>query len=197
MDKPVVGILLFNEVEVLDFAGPYEVFANAMEEMTSLYEVITIGETTKPIHARYGLTVVPAYDFETAPAVDILIVPGGYGAEHIEIKNQVLLDWIRYQAQRVTIVASVCTGAFLLAEAGLLKGKKATTHWLDYNKLQQDYPEVEVIRDVRFVDEQRILTAGGISAGLDLALHIVARISGKDIAQATARRMEIKYESLV
>jgi transcriptional regulator GlxA family with amidase domain len=191
--KIKVAILLFNEVELLDFAGPYEVFANAFQEGEALYNVFTVGEKSTTIKARYGLKVTPDYDFQNAPDSDILVVPGGYGAEHIEIKNPVLLQWIMQQKKKVQIVASVCTGAFLLAEAGLLNGLKATTHWLDYERLQDEYPEIEVVRDVRFIDQGNVITAGGISAGITMALYIVERLSGAEVARVTARRIEIEY----
>jgi transcriptional regulator GlxA family with amidase domain len=194
MTKPFsVAILLFNEVELLDFAGPYEVFANTMQEGQALYEVFTVGEKSTTLKARYGLKVIPDYDFQTAPVADIIVIPGGYGAEHLEIRNPVVLEWIRQQKSKAGIVSSVCTGAFLLAEAGLLNGKKATTHWLDYDRLEKEYPQIAVIRDTRFVDEGNIITAGGISAGITMALHIVGKLSGADVAIATARRMEYDY----
>ena len=122
-----VGILLFNEVEVLDFAGPFEVFSLAEheQEKQKLFNVITIGENENLIQARNGLQVKPDYTFDTHLKLDVLIVPGGYGAEEIEIKNQCLLDWISKQKKQVKLIVSVCTGALLLAECGLLDGKRA------------------------------------------------------------------------
>jgi transcriptional regulator GlxA family with amidase domain len=191
--KHKVAILLFNEVEVLDFAGPYEVFANVFQKGEALYEVFTVAEKIDVIKARYGLKVIPDYDFQTAPEADILVVPGGYGAEHIEIRNPVVLEWIRQQKQKAGIVSSVCTGAFLLAEAGLLNGRQATTHWLDYDRLQNEYPQIEIVRDIKFVDQDDIITAGGISAGITMALHILEKLSGTEVARTTARRMEFDY----
>jgi transcriptional regulator GlxA family with amidase domain len=194
MNKRKVAILLFNEVEVLDFAGPYEVFANARQDGDALYDVFTVGEKAEMISARYGLKVTPEYDFHSAPDADIVVVQGGYGAEHIEIKNPVVLGWIRAQKAKAAIISSVCTGAFLLAEAGLLNGLRATTHWLDYDRLEEEYPDISVIRNQKYIDQGTIITAGGISAGITMALHIVKRLSGEKVAADTARRMEFAFE---
>jgi transcriptional regulator GlxA family with amidase domain len=188
--KIKVGIFLFNEVEVLDFAGPFEVFSIASKNKEKLFEVVTIGQRGDIISARNGLKVLPSTKFSDNPAFDILIIPGGYGAEEIEIKNKVVLNWIKEQQAKVKILASVCTGALLLAEAGILNGKKVTTHWMDLDRLETDYPQVEVIRNVKFVDEGNLLTSGGISAGINLSFHIVKKLVGADIAISTAKRME-------
>ena len=192
MNQKIVGILLFNEVEVLDFAGPYEVFsiATAKDSKDKLFRVITIAERKEPISARNGLKVLPDYDFFDCPKLDILIIPGGFGAEEIEIHNKTLLPWIQARANDTAIVASVCTGAFLLAEAGLLNGKKATTHWMDADRLEKDYPEILVQRNVKYVDEDPIFTAGGISAGIHLSFYLLKKLVGETIASYTAKRME-------
>lgn len=192
MQQKTVGIFLFNEVEVLDFAGPFEVFSLAESENSSerAFRVCTIARTNAPVRARNGLTVLPAYDFSSAPKLDLLIVPGGYGAEEIEIREPETIRWLQSMAGQVEIVASICTGAFLFAEAGLLNGKKATTHWMDLDRLEREYPAVQVQRNTRFVDEGAILTSGGISAGIDLSLYLVKRLLGESAAQKTARRME-------
>jgi transcriptional regulator GlxA family with amidase domain len=191
-----VGILLFNEVEVLDFAGAFEVFSLAEEPQTraKLAGVCTIAQSREIISARNGLKVMPDYDFEDAPGLDLLIVPGGYGAEEIEIKNEVLLAWLKKRAESTPIVASVCTGAFLLAKAGLLGDRRATTHWMDCDRLEREYPEVSVQRVVKYVDEGNILTSGGISAGIDLCFYLLTRLFGADIARQTAKRMEYEIE---
>ena len=187
-----VGILIFNEVEVLDFAGPFEVFsiATAEDKQSKLFCVKTIAETKKTISARNGLKVTPDYDFIDCPSLDILIIPGGYGAEEIEIHNHRLLSWIQQRAADTPIVASVCTGAFLLAEAGLLNGKRATTHWMDIDRLEREYPKLSVQRNVKFVDEGSILTAGGISAGINLSFYLLKKLYGDAVANETAKRME-------
>jgi transcriptional regulator GlxA family with amidase domain len=167
-----VGILLFNQVEVLDFAGPFEVFSvTTGKQLTDKpFFVYTVAQTKNPIQARNGLTVVPDYDFKSAPDFDILIIPGGYGAEEVEINNPTVLEWISRSAKKASITASVCTGAFLLAKAGLLNGKSATTHWMDIDRLKKEFPEIRVLEDKKFVDEESIMTSGGISAGIDMSL---------------------------
>ncbi|WP_163410814.1 DJ-1/PfpI family protein [Flavobacterium ajazii] len=188
--KLKVGIFIFNEVEVLDFAGPFEVFSLAEKDNEKLFKVITISENGEMITTRNGLKVQPDASFEQNPDIDILIIPGGYGAEEIEIKNKKVLEWIKTQNEKVQILASVCTGAFLLAEAGLLDHKKATTHWMDIPRLEKEYPAITVIKNTRFVDEDAIITAGGISSGINMSFHIIKKLHGLQIAEATAKRME-------
>jgi transcriptional regulator GlxA family with amidase domain len=201
--KPVtrhwfVGILLFDEVEVLDFAGPFEVFsltAPLCDGEPQPFSVKTISETGTPVKARHGLIVHPDYGFENAPPLDILIVPGGPGAREREIHNDRLIQWIGDRVHEVKLLASVCTGALLLAKTGLLNGKRATTHWASYQRLQEEFPEVTVERGIKFVDEGSLVTSGGISAGIDMSFHIVKRLLGADIAAKTARRME--YDPII
>ena len=196
MDKVwQVGILIFNEAEVLDIAGPFEVFSIATNETgTKAFNVKTVAETKKIMHARNGLKIEPDYSFDDAPNFDILIVPGGYGAEEIEIHNNKLLNWIKERANSVEILASVCTGAFLLAKAGLLDGKNATTHWIDIDRFDKDFSNVCVQRDVKFIDEGSIITSAGISAGINMSFHIIQRLLGVEIARKTAKRMEYDIE---
>ena len=185
-------ILLFNEVEVLDFAGPFEVLSLAEEPQTKqkLIQVCTVAQKKELIRTRNGLQVMPDFDFSDLPPVDLLMIPGGYGAEEIEIHNTALLEWLRFQANQTPIIASVCTGAFLLATVGLLDGKRATTHWMDLDRLEKDYPAIDVQRGVKFVDEGNILTSGGISAGIELSFHLLSRLFGATIPRQTAKRME-------
>lgn len=191
MQQKTVGIFLFNEVEVLDFAGSFEVFSLAESENSErAFRVCTVARTNAPVRARNGLTVLPEFDFSSAPKLDLLIVPGGYGAEELEIREPETIRWLQSMAGQVEIVASICTGAFLFAEAGLLNGKKATTHWMDLDRLEREYPAVQVQRNTRFVDEGALLTSGGISAGIDLSLYLVQRLLGAPAAMKTARRME-------
>ena len=189
-----VGILVFNEVEVLDFAGPFEVFSVTESEGKKRFKVVLIGEKLEPISARNNFKIIPNKSFNDNFELDILIIPGGYGAEKIEIKNKKVLNWIKEKSKTVEILASICTGAMLLAECGILNYKKATTHWMDIDKLEKEYPEIEVIRNTKFVDQGNILTSAGISAGIDLSFHIVKRILGSEIAKNTAKRMEYEIE---
>jgi transcriptional regulator GlxA family with amidase domain len=187
-----VGILLFNEAEVLDFAGPFEVFSITTYPGSpeKLFSVSTISENGEIIKARNGLKVKPDYSFVNAPGFDILIVPGGHGAEEIEIYNGKLLNWLVDRSKKVDILASVCTGAFLLAKANLLDGKEATTHWMDIDKLEREYPKIHVKRDTKFVDQGSIMTAGGISAGINMSLYIISKLVNVEVARYTAKRME-------
>ena len=136
------------------------------------------------------MKIQPDYDFYDAPRFDILIIPGGYGAEEIEIHNPKIINWIKNNMNNVDIMASVCTGAFLLAEAGLLDGKQATTHWMDIDRLEKEYTKVNVQRNVKFVDENPIITSGGISAGINMSFYIIKKLLGEEIANVTAERME-------
>lgn len=193
MIKPfAVGIFLFNEVEVLDFAGPFEVFSLAEYPGTKekVFKVVTISEKDTLLSARNGLKVKADFLFHNHPPLDVLIVPGGYGAEKIEIENPVALRWIQSAAEKTPLIASVCTGAFLLAKAGVITDQKVTTHHLDQDDLAQRYPRLTVLRDQRYVDAGRVVTSGGISAGIEMSLYLVARLAGEEISRATRRRME-------
>ena len=187
-----VGILIFNEVEVMDFAGPFEVFSitENNERNGNAFEVYTIARIKELIRARNGLKIQPDYDFHDAPQFDILIIPGGYGAEEIEIHNQETIDWLKKSFAQVQIMASVCTGAFLLAEAGLLDGRQATTHWMDIDRLEERYSKISVLREVKYVDAYPVITSGGISAGINMSFYIVKKLLGSEIAKTTAKRME-------
>lgn len=194
MKRWKVGILLFDDVEVLDFAGPFEVFAVTTAkhddgELYSPFEVTTISEDGQMITARNGLKVQPDYSFGTAPAYDLLVIPGGMGTRGL-VHNKVVVAWIAEQFAEVQWMTSVCTGAFLLAEADLLEGKRATTHWASIERMRETYPTVIVEEDVKFVDEDRIVTSAGISAGINMAFHMVNRLLGKEVAKETARTME-------
>ncbi|MDF2885760.1 MAG: transcriptional regulator containing an amidase domain and an AraC-type DNA-binding domain [Lacrimispora sp.] len=193
-----VGILLFNEVELLDFAGPFEVFSITAYPNCDKkpFTVNTVAQTKDLISVRNGLKVLPDYDFINSPCFDILLIPGGYGAEEIEIHNEILINWIRDKASECHIIASVCTGSFLLAEAGILDGKRATTHWMDISRLEREYSKVKIQRGVKFVDENTIITSGGISAGINMSFYLLIRLVGKEIAIATAKRMEYDIDIL-
>ncbi|MEK8131611.1 DJ-1/PfpI family protein [Paenibacillus filicis] len=193
-----VGILLFDGVEVLDFAGPFEVFAvttinRGKAEAYKPFEVSTISETGKLITATNGLKITPDYSLDNAPYFDLLVVPGGMGTRR-EINNPILLDWISKRNQEVKWMTSVCTGAFLLAKNGLLNDKRATTHWASIERLRNEYPSITVVEHVKFMDEGRIVTSAGISAGIHMAFHMVRRLLGTKAAEETARFMEFDID---
>ncbi len=196
-----VGILMFDEVEVLDFAGPFEVFALASVQQgddteQKAFRVVTVSEKRGQVTARNGLKVTTDYGFDDHPALDVLIVPGGYGAEEIAIHSEATLAWIKQQAAAAELTASVCTGALLLAKVGLLDGLEATTHWMDIDRLRREYPQVNVRGAIRYIDQGSIVTSGGISAGIDMSLHLVERLCGTDVARKTAKRMEYEWRTV-
>ncbi|MGG4443040.1 DJ-1/PfpI family protein [Brevibacillus fortis] len=187
-----VGIFIFDDVEVLDFAGPLEVFSVTSMENDSHtpFLVKTVSEKGNMIQTLNGLKVQPDYSFDNMPVFDILIIPGGVGAREREVHNEQVINWIREQMQQVELMASVCTGAFLLAKAGLLTGKKATTHWASLERLEKEFPEVIVQKGVKFIDEGNIVTSAGISAGINMSFHIIKRLVGAEVAEQTAKTME-------
>ena len=193
----IVAILIFDDVEVLDFCGPFEVFSTARlagetNDEARLFEVVTIAEEARTIRCRGGLLVQPHHTIAAHPVLDILVIPGGWGTRR-ERRNDRLLDWIVDQDRSTKITASVCTGAFLLAERGLLDGRRATTHCASIEWMRQQYPDVLMVEDERVVDAGHIVTSAGVSAGIDMALHLVSRLHGRETAGWTARRMEYAW----
>jgi transcriptional regulator GlxA family with amidase domain len=193
-----VGILIFDDVEVLDFCGPFEVFSTARpagihDDESRLFQVVTIAERSTVITCRGGLLVQPHYTLADHPPLDILVIPGGQGTRR-ERHNRTLLDWIARQDQHAELTTSVCTGAFLLAERGLLDKHRATTHWYSIEWMRATYPAIEMVADERVVDEGHVITSAGVSAGIDMSLHVVARLYGVETARWTARRMEYDWE---
>lgn len=195
MSSPrTVGILVFDEVEVLDFSGPFEVFSVAgRRDELELFDVFLIAEKAEPVLARSGFSVNPRYTLETSPPTDIIVVPGGYGTR-AEMDNRTVLEWIARRAPEAEIVLSVCTGSILLAAAGLLDGLSATTHHSAFDLLEATAPKARVERTKRLVDNGRLVLAAGISAGLDMALYVVARLHGADVAEEAARYMEYDWD---
>ena len=191
-----IGILLFPEVEVLDFAGPFEVFSVASRIAAKVlgkapFTVSLIGPGSAPVLARHGMGVVPHLSFSQADDINLLIVPGGVVDGVLEDVNT--LDWVAKAARRAALVASVCTGAFVLAKLNLVDGLPVTTHWEDIPLLRAGYPALEVREGVPYVDNGRIVTSAGISAGIGMSLHLVERILGTRWAVATARQMEYDW----
>lgn len=193
-----IGIYIFDGIEVLDFAGPYEVFTCASRVAallnpgaTAPFRVVTIGQSAASVRARAGLELIPEADFSNAAQPDILIVPGG--VVDAELDKPAVIAWIAATAHKSELVASVCTGAFLLAQAGVIVEEEVTTHWDDIDGLQAMFPRLRVQRERRWIDHGRVVTSAGISAGTDMALHLVARLGGRELAVATARRMEYDW----
>jgi transcriptional regulator GlxA family with amidase domain len=187
-----VGILIFPDVELLDFAGPHEAFSAAGTYDEPLFDVFTVAERPGELLSRNGLRVVPDYTFEDVPKIDILVVPGGRGTRR-EIDNPRLIEWIRAVAGETQLTTSVCTGSFLVAKAGLLDGARATTHWGSIERMREMFPGTEVLEGVRWVDDDAIITSAGVSAGIDMSLHAIERLCGPEAAESSARLMEYDY----
>lgn len=194
-----VGIYLFDDVEVLDFAGPFEVFSTASRVKLRTepaapqpFDVFTVAARLAPVHARGGLVVQPAFTITDHPPIDVLVVPGGVVSA--EMQRAEVLAWITRVAGGATVTASVCTGAFLLGQAGLFHGKTVTTHWEDIADLRMLLPDVTVQAHTRWVDQGTIITSAGISAGIDMSLHLVARLETPALAASTARQMEFDWQ---
>lgn len=201
MNRMRVGILIFDDVEVLDFCGPYEVFsvtrldeAHRREE-PSPFEVLLVAEHTDLVTTSGGMRVLPDVTTALCPKLDVLVVPGGWGTRR-ERLNEPLIDWIRTRANEVELLTSVCTGALLLGQAGLLDGCKATTHWRSLDWMQELFPAVAVCRGVRYVEGGNVITSAGIAAGIEMALRVVERLYGTEIARGTALQMEYPYRAV-
>jgi transcriptional regulator GlxA family with amidase domain len=194
----IVGILIFDDVEILDVAGPFEVFAvtrlndEQRLQQSSPFKVYLISETNKQITAIGGLRLTPDVTISECPELDLLVVPGGWGTRK-KSKNKILVKWIVNQFTNNRLIASVCTGSSLLGKAGLLDGRDATTHWRAFDFLQESAPKARILKNVRFTLTEPIFTSAGVSAGIDLALRIVSHIFGTEVGQATARQMEYPY----
>ncbi|MFQ5792536.1 MAG: DJ-1/PfpI family protein [Acidobacteriota bacterium] len=197
MNKWNVGILIFDGVELLDFAGPFEVFSRTRtepgvesrrSEETAPFQVFTVGKTEAPVTVTGGLRVIPGYGFAQAPAIDLLVVPGGSGTRPL-LDDEETLGWIRRVARRARRTCSVCTGALLLARAGLLRGRRATTHWGALDLLHSIDASVTVARESRYVDDGAV-TSAGVAAGIDMAFYIVGSLFGTEVADDTARYID-------
>ncbi len=188
-----VAIVIHEGVEMLDFAGPSEVFGAAIRRIEGpCYQVFYVASTSTPVHPNgIDATIVPTYTIENCPVPDVIVVPGGDTPRLLE--DTAFMKWFAAAATPSTQILSVCTGAFVLAKTGLLDGKSATTHHSALGGLARDFPKVDVVRGVRYVDHGKVVTAAGVSAGIDAALHLVERDLGKDVAERTARGMEYPW----
>jgi putative intracellular protease/amidase/YHS domain-containing protein len=181
-----VAFLVSEGAVVIDFCGPWEVFQDVSVpgREGEAFRLYTVAETTTPIRTSGGMKIVPDYTFETAPPPKVIVIPAQRG------HSDATLDWIRKSTRRTDVTMSVCTGAFLLARTGVLSGKAATTHHSGYRSLAADFPDIQVKRGARFVEDGNLATAGGLSSGIDLALRVVERYYGHEVAKSTAYEME-------
>ena len=181
-----VGFLVSEGAVVIDFCGPWEVFQDALVpgRQEAPFRLYTVAETTRPIRASAGLTIVPDYTLESAPAPKVIVIPAQHG------QSEAMLQWIRRASKGADLTMSVCTGAMLLAKTGLLSGKSATTHHDFFRIFAMEFPDVRLRRGARFVEEGNLASAGGLSSGVDLALRVVERYYGRDAAMKTADYME-------
>ena len=194
--KIPVAVLLSENAQVIDFAGPWEVFqgchvhsrGSAMDEMMP-FELFTVAPTAKEIRATGGMRIVPDYTFADAPAARVVIVPaqGGLGPKRAEAK-----EWLVSASNKADVTMSVCTGAFILGHAGLLDGLTATTYFKRFDEFAKTFPKVKLLRGVRFVENEKVSTSAGLSAGIDLALRVIERYFGRDVAATTA--VDLEYE---
>jgi len=199
VDKWNVGILIFDNVEVLDFAGPFEVFSRTRlqpgpearrSDDSAPFRVFTVARSAAPVVTTGGLRVLPHFAFADAPSIDLLVVPGGFGTRAL-IHDEDTLAWIRRVAASARKVTSVCTGSLLFARAGLLEGRRATTHWGAHDLLQSLSDRIKVERDLRVVDDG-IITSAGVAAGIDMAFYVVETLFGRDVADETAHYIEFR-----
>lgn len=181
-----IGVLLFPQVEELDFVGPFEVLSYINKIKPESTKVLLIAESAAPVEAYNGMKVIPDMTIENCPQLDILVVPGGKG-RYAAMKNTVIQEFIKRQAQKVKYIASVCTGAFLLAEAGLLQNKKATTYHTAFAELEAY--SVQVLPQ-KVVHEDNIVTAAGVSSGIELGLYLLKEEFGVELAQEVADKIE-------
>jgi len=185
-----VAILIFDEVEVLDFCGPFEVFSvTGRRDNLEPFNVYTVAEAKRPVLARNKLSVNPSYSIADCPQPDILLVPGGFGTRR-EMHNASIIDWIKNCACSGELILSVCTGALLLAKAGLLDGLSATTHHGAIELLKEIAPNTKVLDDQRVVDNGKIILSGGVAAGIDMSFYVVSRLLGSSFAEEAAQYME-------
>jgi transcriptional regulator GlxA family with amidase domain len=188
-----VAILLFDDVEVLDFAGPFEVLAAARSDRGDpAFEVVTVALRSGPVVARHDLTILPARTPDTLDRVDILVVPGGPGTRR-ELHNPAMIHFIRAASASAELTLSVCTGALLLGAAGLLDGRSATTHWAAMDELRALDCGAELHPEARLVDNGALITSAGVSTGIDAALYVVARFHGAAAAHETAHYLQYEW----
>src|SRR3990170_8165187 len=182
-----IGVLLFPDAEELDFVGPYEVFGMLSKHFGREWQVVTVAEARAPVICANGLVVVPDRTFDYCPPLDVLLVPGGDGTRR-EVDNETLIAFVRQMGGRCQWVTSVCTGAFVLHRAGFLNGRRATTYWASLDRLAA-LPDVEVVEE-RFVVDGNVITAAGVSAGIDMALYLIGQVKDPETARNVQKAIE-------
>ncbi len=187
-----IGIYIYDNAEVLDFSGPFEVFSVAQRLAENDWNIFLISETGSLITARGNFLVQPHFSISNHPDIDVLVVVGGIHDE--EVKKEKIINWVAKISESAKFVVSVCTGCFLLAEAGLLNGLSVTTHWEDLSTLRSQYPMLTVVENQRWVNEGKFVTSGGISAGIDMSLFLVSELASMDLAMKTAKQMEYRWQ---
>ncbi|MFP4483139.1 MAG: DJ-1/PfpI family protein [Thermovirgaceae bacterium] len=196
MAKRKVVFLLFDDMELLDFAGPCEVFSVANElGGWSLFEIETASATGGRVRTAHGIVIQPDGALPGVHDTDILVIPGGHGTRAV-MKDSETIQWVRTMAETAELVLSVCTGSMVLAKAGLLDGLEATTHHTVFDEFEALAPNTKLLRRRRFVDTGKVITSAGISAGIDMSLHVIERLFGRGMADATAEYMEYRREGL-
>ena len=189
-----IGILLFDDAEELDFVGPYEVFTMINQVLKRLdkaptHDVMLLAERETPVRCAKGMKVLPHAAIADAPRLDVLLVPGGQGTRR-EVENKALLAWIAKVSADCSWVTSVCTGALLLTAAGPARGKRVTTHWGFVGSLRERGEAAEVLENIRYVRDGNVVTAAGVSAGIDMALWLTGQLHSPALARAVQRAME-------
>ncbi|MGR2766999.1 DJ-1/PfpI family protein [Photobacterium ganghwense] len=187
-----IGIYIYDNAEVLDFSGPFEVFTTAARVAGLDWQVSLISEHGGLVTARGNYLVQSHYSLSAHPPLDVLIVAGG--VHNQELTKLDVLAWVRQMSEQATWATSVCTGAFILAKAGVLDGLTVTTHWEDIPALTEHFPALNVVSNQRWVEQGKVITSAGISAGIDMSLHLVSRLESVSLAECTARQMEYEWQ---
>ena len=188
-----VGILIFNNAEVLDFAGPYEVFNVAnVTSPEKLFNVFTVAETMGTVTGKNGFSVTPHYSIESHPGIDILVIPGGEG-RRVQMNNPAITGWVKKEFDKLEVLLTVCTGVYIAGKAGVLNVKQAVTHHGSFGEFEKTFPGIELVKNVKYIDSGKIITSGGISAGINASLHVIDKLIGNNHGNKTAEYMEYDY----
>jgi transcriptional regulator GlxA family with amidase domain len=183
-----IGIIIFPDVEELDFVGPLEALGGMSRLSGGDWRVVTVAESKEPVDCTHGLRALPDHSFGDAPPLDVILIPGGFGTR-TEVDNPALMDFVRRSGKSASYVTSVCTGAFILARAGFLDGRRATTHWGSIDRLRE-LEGVTVVDDERFVHDGNVITAAGVSAGIDMSLYLINLLTNESTALNVQKMME-------